>query len=453
MTVTLPGLASGLDTNALVTSLVSSQQKPLTALQTKQRNVDQATTTVTSFSSKLASLASAARALDTSAEFNSTSASTSDTTSVVASSAGGALAGGYDVRVTQLAREQRTQSNTFASNSDTLGLSGDINISVGGASPVTVSLTSGDTLTDVAARISSSGARLNASVIYDGSRYRLMVRGLDTGASASIAFTEADPAIHAALGLSDGANTYQTAQDAQFTVDNISMTRPTNQVADAVPGVTLGLVKATASAVRVTVASDTSALKTKVQAFVSAYNDVVSASHSATGFGTQKATNTELAGDRALRGALQRISNIVASAVPGTTGRYTTLSSVGVNLQNDGTLKFSESTFNTAVNADPVAVSKLFVTDTRIGATGVMSTFNSTVDGLTGTVNAPVRARIDALSAQSRRIGTEVTDMQGRLNKYADGLRTQFASMEGQVSRYQTLLNTAAGITGINGSR
>ncbi len=453
MTVTLPGLASGLDTNALVTSLVNAQQKPLTALQTRQRNVDQATTTVTSFSSRLASLASAARALDTSAEFNATAASTSDTTSIVASSAGGAVAGGYDVRVTQLAREQRTQSNTVASSSDALGLTGDINISVGGAAPVTVTLAGTDSLTDVAARISSSGARLNASVIYDGSRYRLMVRGLDSGTTASIAFTESDPAIHATLGLSDAPNTYQTAQDAQFTVDNIAMTRPTNQVADAVPGVTLGLVKTTASAVRVTVASDGTALKSKVQAFVSAYNDIVSTTHAATGFGSQKASNTELAGDRALRGALDRLARIVASAVPGTTGRYTTLSSVGVNLQNDGTLKLNDATFNTAVAADPQAVSKLFVTDTRIGATGAMSTFASTVDALTGTVSSPVRARINSLSAQSRRISSEVTDMQSRLAKYADNLRTQFASMEGQVSRYQSLLGTAAGISSINGSK
>lgn len=451
MPVTLPGLASGLDTNSIVTSLAAAQQRPLTALQTRQRNVDSATTTVTSFSSKLASLASAARALDTTAEFNATAATSSDATTIVASTSGGAVAGGYDLQVTQLAREQRTQSNTFASSTTALGLSGELAFSIGGGATTSLTLSSTDTLADVASRISSSGARINASVIYDGSRYRLMVRGLDTGASSAISFTEADPGIHAALGLSDAPNTYQSAQDARFSVDNISMTRSTNQVTDAVPGVTLGLLKTTSSAVRVTVANDPAALRTKVQAFVSAFNDVVNTAHNATGYGTQKPANAVLAGDRALRGSLERISSVVASAVPGTTGRYTTLGSVGVKLQNDGTMRLDEAAFNAAVVADPLAVSKLFVTDTRIGATGAMSTIGTTVDGLTSTVNSPVRARIDALSAQSRRLGTEATEMQTRVARYTDDLRTQFASMEGQLSRYQSLLGVAAGITKITG--
>ena len=72
---------------------------------------------------QLAALATAARALDTTAEFNPTAASSSDATSVSATTVGGASRGGYDIQVTRLAREQRTQSNTFASATTALGLS------------------------------------------------------------------------------------------------------------------------------------------------------------------------------------------------------------------------------------------------------------------------------------------------------------------------------------------
>lgn len=273
----------------------------------------------------------------------------------------------------------------------------------------------------------------------------MQVRGLDTGAANAVAITE-DPALQTGLGLSTPANTYQTAQDAQFTVDNVTMTRATNQVSDAAPGLSFNLLRTTTSAVRVTVANDPVALKTKVQAFITAYNDVVNAGHSATGYGSQRASNAELAGDRTLRGALSRLSTPMASAVPGTTGRYTTLGSAGISLQNDGTLKLNETTFNAALAADPVGVSRLFVTDTQIGATGVMGTINTAVTDLTSAVNAPLRTRQEALSAKARRLGTDITRMQNRLNQYGEVLRNQFAGMEGQVGRYKALLGSVGGL-------
>lgn len=445
MAITISGLGSGLDTNALIDNLMAVQRQPLTALQGRQTAVNQATAVISSFSSKLSALATAARALDSTAEFNATAATSSDTASVTASTVGGAVVGGYDIQVTRLAREQRTQSRTFASNTTALGLSGAINLTVGSGSPVTVNVANTDTLSDIASKISSTGARVNASVIYDGSTWRMQVRGLDTGAANAVTITE-DPALQTGLGLSTPANTYQTAQDAQFTVDNVTMTRATNQVSDAAPGLSFNLLRTTTSAVRVTVANDPAALKTKVQAFITAYNDVVNAGHSATGYGSQRASNAELSGDRTLRGALSRLSTPMASAVPGATGRYTTLGSAGISLQNDGTLRLNETTFNAALAADPVGVSRLFVTDTQIGATGVMGTINTAVTDLTSAVNAPLRTRQEALSAKARRLGTDITRMQNRLNQYGEVLRNQFAGMEGQVGRYKALLGSVGGL-------
>lgn len=443
MTITIPGLGTGLDTTAIIRSLVSTRQDPITALQSRQTNVNSASTTISNFSSKLSALATAARALDTSDEFNATSATSSDTASLVASSTGGIATGSFDVQISQLAKEQRTRSNTFASSADALGVSGTLAFTIGAGSPVSFAVSSTDTLTDVANRISSSGARLSASVIYDGSNYRMLVRGLDSGASNTISFDESGLS-GPALGLSTPANTYQNAQNALFTVDGISMSRSTNQVTGAVPGVTLALVKTTASSVSVTVATDPSALKTKVQAFVSAYNDVVNSGHSAAGYGSSKATNPVLSGDRAIRGSLDRLSPLIASSVSGTSGAYTTLASVGIKLQNDGTLRFTDSTFNAALAADPRAVSKLFVTDTSIGATGIMSSFGSTIDNLTNT-GSLVRTRLDGLSSESRRISTDITKKQLDLSNYSESLTRQFASLESQVGRYKALLDTKIG--------
>jgi flagellar hook-associated protein 2 len=442
MPVTIPGLGSGLDTNMIVDGLVAAQRKPIEALQTRQRNINSASTTISAFSTKLSALATAARALDSSPEFNSTRATSADDTSITVSTASEAQAGGFDVRVTQLAREQRTRSNSFTSNTAALGLSGTLGISVAGASAVNVTVTSADSLDSLATKISASGARVNASVLYDGSRYRLLVRGLDTGSANTIAFTESPNALRTQLGLSSGGNTYQTAANSTFTVEGLSMSRPTNSVADAIPGVTLQLLKTTASNVRITVATDGAAVRTKVNAFVTAYNDVVTSGHTAMGFGTQRASNPILAGDRAVRGSLDTLSRVLASAVPGASGSYTTLGSVGVSLQNDGTLRFDEAKFNQALAADPRGVARLFVTDPTLGATGAMGTLGSAVDGLVTATTGRVRERITSLGTMSRRLTTQIDKMEQRLDQYATTLRTQFATMEGVVGRYKALLGT-----------
>ena len=442
MTITgsLATSASGLDVEGLITKLVAIRSQSLTALQTRQQQLSQASSTVSTFSSKLSSLATAARALDTSAEFNATVASSSDATYVAATSSGGIVPGSYTVSVSRLASEQRTRSNTVASSSTALGLSGSVDFTIGTGTPVSVAVSSTDTLNDIASRISSSGARINASVIYDGTNYRMLVRGLDSGDANTISFTESTPALTASLGLSTPANTYQSAQDALFTVDSISMRRSTNQVANAIPGVTLALARPTTGDVQINVTTDPTALRTKVQAFITAYNAVVTTSHSATGFGTAKAANSVLAADRAFRGSLERLSRIASSGVTGASGAYSTLGSVGVRLQTDGTLQFNDSTFTAALTADPLAVSKLFVTDTSIGATGAMQLFSTAVTDLTSDTTSLVFSRSTTLSAQAQTLNGRIRNEQDSISAYTTTLRAQFTAMETQVARYKSLL-------------
>lgn len=440
ITGSLPTSSSGLDVEDLIGRLVAIRNQSVTALQTRQQQINQASSTVSAFTTRLSTLSRAARSLDSTSEFNATTATSSDATYVAATSSGGVVPGAYTVAVSRLASEQRTRSNTFASSTDPIGLSGTLDFTIGAGSPVSVTVNTTDTLNDVAARISASGARINASVIYDGSNYRMLVRGLDSGDANTTTFSESTPALTASLGLSTPANAYQAAQDALFTVDGISMRRTTNQVTNAIPGVTLALARTTASDVRINVATDPAAIKSKVQAFVTAYNDVVTASHTATGFGSTRASNPVLAGDWSFRSSLQRLSRLVGSSVPGTSGSYTTLASVGVRLQNDGTLQINDTAFSAAVAADPLAVSKVFVTDVGIGATGLMDSFATAITELSSNTNSTIRVRGATLSSQSQTLSVRIRREQDSVTAYRETLRSQFTVMETIVSRYKAIL-------------
>ncbi|MBS2020689.1 MAG: flagellar filament capping protein FliD [Deltaproteobacteria bacterium] len=444
MAFSLGGLASGIDTNSLVDGLMNVARQPVDALTKKKAEVDAASQTISSISTKLSALKNAALALSTMVGFSSFTASSSDA-AIVASATGAATSASYSVNVTNLARAQKTRSQTFASATTALGTAGSLEIKVGSANAVNVTIGAGDTLADVAAKISSSGARVSASILNTGTTSRLIVQGLETGTDNAFTITETG----VSLGLSASGAKYEDALDATLTVDNMLITSKTNQITGVIAGVKLALTKTTTSPATIQVSSDPATLKTKITTFVNAYNDFVNTGHSAAGFGGTKAVNPTLAADSAVRTALNRVGFLMASAVPNTSGPYRTFASIGITGRRDGTLAFDAAKLETALAADPSSVRRLFVTDTATGATGLMSTVMSTVDGLITGESAPIQARMSALGARSKRLADAATKMETRLNDYETQLKKQFANMDTLVGKYQSMQSAVTSISNL----
>lgn len=432
MPIQLTGLG-GFDASGVITQLVAIAKRPIDDIDTKKSQLDSASSTMSLFSSRLSTLRATANALSDATGYSSFAVSSTDA-SVVTSASGAAQAGTYEVQVTQLASSQKLRSDTQASSGTALGMSGTLSISVGGADAVPVTVTATDTLGDIATKLAKSGARISASVLYDGSTYRLSIQGLDTGAANG--FTIAQSGLD--LGLDKPANLHQSAQDAKLVVDGISITRPTNQISEVIPGVTMALTKVGVTST-VRVASDTTVLKAKIQGFVSAYNDIVNAGHTATGYSGTKATNPVLAGESSIRRALDQFARLVGSAVPGTSGAYTTLGSVGVKLGSNGTLTFDGAKLDAAIVKDPDGVRRLFITDTGLGASGVMKTMATTIDALVTGSTSPIKARIDALAAKSKRLDESRVDKQRNIDRYEQQLRKQFSALDQAMSKYQAM--------------
>src|SRR4051794_16624161 len=351
-TITFGGVGSGLDTESIVNGLVTASQGPLNAVKKKQTDTTAANTSLSAIGTLLGKLQTALEAVDETREVGSYAA-TSSSTAVGVSANGSALPGSYQISVGSLASEQRTYSDPQSSSTTALGLSGQLGISLGGATATTIAVASGDTLEDIASKINGAGLRVSASVINDGSAYRLQVRGLDTGGANTIGFSGLT------LGLDKVANTRQAATDSQVSIDGFNINRPTKQVTGAIPGVTLTLTQTTAtnSPVTVQVASDPAGLKNRLNAIVTAYNGVIDAVHSAAGFGSAKATVKALAGDSMLRSLTNRMSDAVSTLVG--TGRYNTLGTLGVSLDASGHMSLNEDKLATALQADPNAVANV----------------------------------------------------------------------------------------------
>jgi flagellar hook-associated protein 2 len=421
----LSGVGSGIDTTSLISGLVSADSGNLNALKDKQTSTQSAISTLSDISTSLGSLQSAVDALSTASGVGSYTG-TASSTAIAVSASGNALPGSYSISVTQLAQEQRTYSNTSSSASTALGDTGTLGLQIGTAN-TNISIASTDSLDQIASKINAANARASASVFFDGTNYRLQVRGLDTGKSSAITFTQDG----FDLGLNVADNTVQKAQDSIAQIDGFNVERSTNQVVGAIQGVTLALTAATTSPVSVKVASDAGSLETKIQGVVTAYNTVLSKINAAAGHGTTAASSTVLASDSTLRSITNKLSDTLQTMTG--TGAYTTLGSVGLSLQKDGTLALDTTKLETALSSDPGAVTTLFAGNTS-GTTGVMSTlskaiatYNQTGTGLLTQHETDMQARVTDYTDQ-------INSEQDRLDQYQTMLQTQFTQMDTTVT-------------------
>lgn len=421
----LGGVGYGIDTSALITGLVNADSGRMNVLKSKQSSTNSAISTLSDISSSLGTLQSAVDALSTASGVGSY-VGTSSSTAIAISASGTAQPGAYSMSVTQLAKAQRTYSNTFSSASTAVGQSGTLNIQVGTGTAASVNIGGTDTLDQIATKINASGARVSASVFYDGTDYRLQVRGLDTGKDNALTFTQSN----LDLGLNVADNTVQKAQNSIVKIDGFDVQRSTNQVVGAIQGVTLALTATTTSPVDVTVATDSQGLASKIQSIVSAYNSVLGKINTAAGHGAVKAGNSELASDSTLRGITNRLSTTLQT-VSGS-GKYSTLGSVGLSLKKDGTLALDSTKLTAALTSDPSAISTLFAGSST--TTGVMSTLSSAIKVYNQTGTGLLSMHQSNLQSRATTTTDRINREQDRLDRYQTLLQKQFSAMDTAVT-------------------
>ena len=187
-----------------------------------------------------------------------------------------------------------------------------------------------------------------------------------------------------------------------------------------------------------------------MKALVDAYNDVVNTSHFATGYGGVKSSNAELMGDWSLRSSLDRLASSVGGVVAGTTGKYTTLSSIGISSTKDGVLAIDSTKLNQVLQSNPESVAALFVKDTQAGTTGAMTGLLTTVDALATNSSSVLTTKMESLAALKKHLGNDEDAMSRHLTSYEALLRKQFTDLETLMSNIKT--NGSALVAALGGS-
>lgn len=462
-TITSLGIGSGIDINSMVTQLVAVESRPIAQLQAVRRSLDVQVSSLGKMQGLVSALQDAANALTSPTLWTRSTATSSDERIVALTGGGNASPGSYAVTVSSLAAPQTlASSTTFASAGELVG-SGTLTFEFGswddpptvftarpGASPLSVAVTASDTLQSLRDKINAAGGGVTASIVNDASGSRLALRSASGGADHGFRVTAADddgnPTDLAGLsrlafdppGGANGMSYAQRGADASATVNGIAVSATSNELAGVIDGLTLRLRQPSAVPVDITVTSDRDAVKTAVQKFADAYNELTRYIAEQTRYDPSSKVGGPLQGDSAVGGLLTRLRRQLNDA-SGASAVFPRLSDVGLQLQRDGTMKVDAGKLDAALG-NLAELRKAFAhSDTANPANNgfarryaALATDALGVDGSLTTRTEGLRKLISKNEEAQQRY-------EDRVERYRERLVAQFSAMDANLSKLNAL--------------
>lgn len=348
----------------------------------------------------------------------------------------------FTLETVALAQQNIQQSGSFTATSDAVADgSGTMTLSIDGSS-YDIAYTATTTLSELATAINdAAGSAVTASVLQTGTgAYSLILTSNNTGTGQDI--TISDTPDIAGSGLVDtlyndatatsGFTTIQSAQDATFKYNGITVTRPDNEVSDLVNGVTLTL-KTEGEIASVDIKQDQDIIATEMKLFVENYNNLVSNLSDMVGKNEETGATGIFNGDNFIKSITREINNIITSM----DSDGNSLVNFGIDIDRYGTMSLDESAFTSAMAADPDGMELFFSggynSTTGETETGIFETLNDKLDEYTG-YNGLLENYQTNLDTRSESLAEE----RARL---IESLDTRYAILEKQFIAYDAIIS------------
>ena len=444
------GAGSGIDVKALAQSLVDAEKTP------KKERIDEkiakTEAKITGYGAvkfALSELKNAFAKINDASDFNSIKPSNTQPSAFGVTASSTAEAGSYSIEVVRTALAQRTASSNFAARSTPLngGAAFKLNLTVGGVSKGDINVTTA-TPAGMASAINGAKLGVTAQLINTGSGFNVVVTG-ETGAAQNFSLTSDD-------GTATGNNpkvpvtgvsfttSLQTATDASFKVNGLTVTRGSNTVNDVIEGVTLDLFASTTGAARLDLNRDTAGIKDNLKGLVTAYNDF----ESTLKILGDRASEVEdfggaLAGESLLQSVRNQVRALVTntSSTPGTNIRAAR--DVGLSLDRLGKLTLDDAKLDAALQNNFTQVSTMFT-----AGTNNKSIYSPAPAGLAGeAVNS-----IEKMLLSTGLIDTQTKSAAAQIVKHKEELKVLDERMEKLMTRYMSQFSVMESIVGNSNS-
>ncbi|HOM82034.1 MAG TPA: flagellar filament capping protein FliD [Armatimonadota bacterium] len=458
----ISGIISGLDTDSIISQLTSLRRAPQIRMQARKTALQKKLEAWDGLKQQLSSLKSAAAALSQAATFRRSTATSSDTALVTVAASPEAAPGTYHLTVLATAQAHQVKSQGYADTGAAVLGTGTITIQVGSGTPGTIVIDeTNNSLAGLRDAINRAGLGVTASIVNDGDAthpYRLVVTSDTTGETNQITIT---------ADLTGGtAPTFTTLQEARNASIRLGegagamlVSKPSNNVTDVIPGVTLNLVSADENKrVMVNVARDTNSIGAAVQELVNSYNALVDNINSQGKYDPETQQGGTLLGDASLLLIQDEIQRVLDQVMPGVAQGMNTISNVGLTVGSDGKLQYDSARLTSALKENPTAVMRLFANygetaDPRVKYIGC--TTETVASGAAGysvhITQVATRSRITAGVAQTEALaGDEQLTINGTTILLTSGM-TQ-ADVIAAINAKSSLTGVIARATGADGT-
>ena len=471
MAITLGSYGSNLDTETIVQALVDADVAPKTnSLNRKEESITAELSAIGSLKSVLASLDTSLTSLKDASAFDAVSIDAP--TSVDAIQTGSPVAGQYSLEVTTLAASQvlATASPGYSSATSVVG-TGTLTISVGTptyagsatsgaytgftpASGKTATITldsSNNSVSGLRDAVNSANIGITASLVSDGGTTRLLFTADDTGANTAISITTSDAGLSSlAHGYTEGGSPAfvsnlteaRSPTDASYKFNGLSLTSATNKLGNLVDGIDVTLKSVTSGAQVVTVKRDTSAVESKIQAFVDSYNSYQTTLASLMDFEDSAGA---LAGDSTARRIQTSLRSITTGVISISGNSFSNLSELGITSDKAGLLSLDSSKLQSALTTNFEDAKEIFAGVTTTTAlpdntdeTGLADQLTASIDIYLNSITGLLTSREKRLNGTLTHISDDRSDILVRMTELEAKYTKQFTAMDTLVGQLQS---------------
>jgi flagellar hook-associated protein 2 len=411
------------DLQASVNRALQIASLPMQMLQADQSTLSGKTTELNQLGSLFGSLQTALQSISGTGS-SALQTSVGDSSIVQANLTGSALPGTYTVQVldpgsASSALSSATNTTVTDPTTQNISTSSTYTLTLGGTTyPITLTA---NNLNALAAAINSSGAPVQAVIINLGSPnspdYRLSLQSTALG--------------NVAVQLNDGTNdlltTLNTGTSASYTVNGQPAGGITTDSATVTiaPGLDVTLEKA--GTTTITVASSLSTVSSEISSFVDAYNAVVSELQKNRG-----QNGGALTGDSTVVAMQQAITQMINYS--GSAGSITSLTQLGVEFTQQGTLTFNSATLNN-LSQTQVSDALAFLGSPNSG--GFLQYADNTLNSVTDPISGTIATETQIIQNQYQRDQTQINNDQTKLAQMQQNLQAQMAKANALIATLQ----------------
>lgn len=236
----------------------------------------------------------------------------------------------------------------------------------------------------------------------------------------------------------------QAAQNAQMSVDGISITSASNEITDAIEGVTFNLASRTQEAAKVDLTRDTDAIKSNLRSLVASFNEFSDSVKVLQDRSSEvEVFGGALAGDTLTRRLYDQIRQIfIQDAQPSATN-IKAARDVGLTLDRFGKLSLDEDKLNQALTNDFAEVVSMFTANKND-----KSVYSSSNAGFAGKAFRSLDQMLRSTSLLTQQTENETN----RIDNYKEDLEKLQSQMDRLLERYMQQFSIMDSIVGESSS-